>query len=103
MSCALDLGSPLPVQNQSIKEVRMGGHATLSIHYADCRVVSKAESPGSGTLYRSDNRQHGDQMPVATSGYIRPSEDGGEATIPGSATQDITSSNLRREYLSAIW
>lgn len=37
----------LPAQNESTTEVRLGGHATLSIHYSDYRVVVNSKSPAS--------------------------------------------------------
>jgi hypothetical protein len=39
----------LPAENESNTEVRLGGHATLSIHYGDYKVVSNAPTPGTST------------------------------------------------------
>lgn len=38
----------LPAENESNTDVRLGGHATLSIHYGDYKIVSEA-APPSGT------------------------------------------------------
>jgi hypothetical protein len=35
----------LPTQNESDTDVRLGGHATLSIHYRDYKVVSESSEP----------------------------------------------------------
>ncbi len=40
----------LPEQNESTSEVRLGGHAVLSIQYRDYKVVSNAALSGSTTL-----------------------------------------------------
>src|ERR1700751_832027 len=37
----------LPAQNESSTEVRLGGHATLSIHYTDYRLVANSGPPAS--------------------------------------------------------
>jgi len=37
----------LPAQNESTTDVRMGGHATLSIHYTDYRLVANTGPPAS--------------------------------------------------------
>jgi hypothetical protein len=39
----------LAAENESNTDVRLGGHATLSIHYKDYKVVSDAHAPSSGT------------------------------------------------------
>ncbi len=39
----------LPAENESNTDVRLGGHATLSIHYGDYKVVSEVHAPASGT------------------------------------------------------
>ena len=39
----------LPANNESNTDVRLGGHAVLSIHYGDYKVVSDAKSPGSSS------------------------------------------------------
>jgi hypothetical protein len=38
----------LPAENESYTDVRLGGHATLSIHYGDYKLVSGADAPSSG-------------------------------------------------------
>jgi outer membrane lipoprotein-sorting protein len=48
----------LPAQNESNTDVRLGGHAILSIHYRDYKVVSEKESPGSNALPDAIVRQN---------------------------------------------
>jgi outer membrane lipoprotein-sorting protein len=40
----------LPAENESTTDVRLGGHATLSIHYGDYKVVAQTKSSGSVAL-----------------------------------------------------
>ena len=52
----------LPAQNESTTDVRLGGHATLSIHYTDYRLVANTGPPAS-------EHHPGDRALGLTEGY----------------------------------